>query len=133
MKKAILLIGVLFLMLNTIPSFAQETGNADKKGLETTVPWYNSNSKTTMTIASKKLKLNNVVFQVKSGQQGFDLYEDGSSNSYAQLVPTQKEGLYRYTSSTINGAAHFNSKGNLLIKYLDNETGETKEIQFQSN
>lgn len=133
MKKTILFIGVLFLMLNTIPSYAQETANPEKKELETRAHWYNSNSKTTMTIASKKLTLNNVVLLVKSSQNGFELYEDGSSNAYAQLVPTQKEGLYRYTSSTINGAAHFNSKGNLIINYLDNETGETKETQYQSN
>lgn len=93
----------------------------------------NIDSKTRIKTIPSHLYFNNAAFQIKSNKNGFELYEKGSSSVYANLVPTQKEGLYRYTSSTKNGAAHFDKKGNLILKYLDNDTGKTKEIQFQSN
>ncbi|WP_026451687.1 hypothetical protein [Aequorivita capsosiphonis] len=106
---------------------------AEEKGIGTPDHWHKPNSKTWTTRFSQKLTLNNSVFQIKRSKNGFDLYEKGSSQVYANLVPTPKEGLYRYNSSTKNGAAHFDKKGNLILKYLDNDTGKTKEIQFQSN
>lgn len=95
--------------------------------------WHNPNSKTRIAKIPRKLTLQDGAFQIKSSANGFYLYENGSPTVYAKLVPTQKEGLYRYSSSTKNGAAHFDTDGNLILKYLDNNTGKMKEILFQSN
>lgn len=152
MKKAILFTGVLFCLLMTMPSYAQKTSKEQKdsktkteklqkspaskveeKGIATPDHWHNPNSKTMIARDSQKLMLKNNTFQLKLNDNGFDLYEKGSSQVYANLVPTQKEGLYRYNSSSKNGAAHFDANGNLILKYLDNDTGKMKEIYFQAN
>ncbi|SRX55401.1 hypothetical protein [Aequorivita sp. CIP111184] len=152
MKKAILFIGTLFFLLMTMPSYTQKTSKkqeesktkmekiqkntnskVEEKGVSTPDHWHNPKNKSNIARLSHKLMLKNSAFQLKLNDNGFDLYENGSSKVYAKLVPTPKEGLYRYTSSTINGAAHFDAKGNLVLKYLDNDTGKMKEIQFQSN
>ncbi|MGO3183273.1 MAG: hypothetical protein ACTIJ9_10605 [Aequorivita sp.] len=106
---------------------------AEEKGIALPDTYFNSNDKNKITRIPQKLTLKNSAFQIKLNDNAINLYENGSSNAYAKLVPTQKEGLYRYTSSTINGAAHFDKQGNLVVKYLDNDTGKTKELQFQSN
>lgn len=106
---------------------------AEERGIGVPDYWHNPSSKTRIARISQKLTFQNMAFQIKSSTNGFDLYKDGSSSVYAKLVPTQKEGLYRYTSSSKNGAAHFDTKGNLIMKYLDNDTGKIKEMQFQSN
>lgn len=82
---------------------------------------------------SNKFTYKNSHYQLKVNDKEIYLYKDNMSSVYAKLVPTQKEGLYRYTSSTKNGAAHFDAKGNLVLKYLDNDSGKTKEIKFRSN
>ncbi|AFL81563.1 hypothetical protein Aeqsu_2100 [Aequorivita sublithincola DSM 14238] len=147
MKKAILLTGMLFCILITMPSYAQKTSKVEEKGVSTpdhthakvaeksiAVPdfWHNSNSKNKIERIPAHLYFNNAALQIKSNKNGLELSESGSSSVYAKLTPTPKEGLYRYTSSTINGAAHFDAKGNLVLKYLDNDTGKTKEVYFQS-
>lgn len=190
MKKAILFIGVLFFMLMTMPSYAQNTSKEQKesktkteglqkkrseekkmlvmdpykknkhsssknpatkveeKGVSTPdhnhatteergldVPDFMKNPKSKNRIARvpQKLEFENSSFQIKLSDNGFDLYENGSSTVYAKLVPSEKEGHYFYSSSTKNGTAHFDAKGNLIMKYLNNDTGEMKEIYFQSN
>ncbi|MGO3183269.1 MAG: hypothetical protein ACTIJ9_10585 [Aequorivita sp.] len=95
--------------------------------------WAKSNSKTKIERVPAHLYFNNTAFQIKSNNNGFDLYEKGSSSVYAELVPTPKEGLYRYNSSTKNGAAQFDTKGNLILKYLNSDTGKMEEIKFKSN
>ncbi|WP_310992399.1 hypothetical protein [Aequorivita marina] len=149
MKKAILFSGVLFFLLTTMPSYAQKTAKKQKsktkiekiqkvpatktenKGIATPDHWHNS--KTRIERTPSHLYFNNAAFQIKRNDNGFDLYKKGTSSVYAKLVATPKKGVYRYTSSTKNGAAHFDAKGNLIMKYLDNDSGKTKEIQFQSN
>jgi len=96
--------------------------------------WHNSpNNKTHIAKIPQKLTFENRAFQLKLNDNELGLYANGSSNVYAKLVPTPKEGLYRYTSSTKNGAAHFDANGNLILKYLDSDSGKMKEIKFQSN
>lgn len=163
MKKAILTLGTLFFLLMTMPSNAQKiskeekskiekiqknpASKVEKRGIATPDHFHkevaersidspesaNIDSKTKIKSIPSHLYFNNAAFQIKSNQNGFEIYEKDSSNAYAKLSPTPKEGLYRYTSSTINGAAHFDAKGNLILKYLDNDTGKMKEIQFKSN
>lgn len=147
MKNTILCLGILFLMLMSSLSFAQKTSGEQKKittpdqthtkekdkNLDVPEFMKNPDNKKTIERLPAHLYFKNAAFQVKANKSGIDLYEKGSSNVYAKLEQTPKEGLYRYTSSTKNGAAHFDAKGNLILKYLDNDTGKMKEIKFKSN
>lgn len=106
----------------------------EERGIATPDFWHNSsNNKTHIAKIPQKLTFENSVYLLKLNDNKLDIYANGSSTVYAKLVPTPKEGLYRYISSTKNGAAHFDANGNLILKYLDSDSGKMEEIKFQSN
>lgn len=106
---------------------------AEERSIAVPDYWFSPNSKNRIAWIPQKLTFENSTFQIKLNNNGFDLYENGSSRVYAKLVPSAKDGHYLYNSSTKNGTAHFDTKRNLIMKSLNNNTGEMKEIQFQSN
>lgn len=92
-------------------------------------PYFN----TRVIKAPTQLSLKNITYEVKQDKTGFNLYKKGASKAYAELVPSASEGYYIYFNLENKGIAHFDYNGNLVVRYLNADTGKKQEIRFQSH
>lgn len=124
---------------------------AEEIGIAAPDHWHNVNAKTTeegldvpdfmkhpyfqtRTIkAPTQLSFKNITYEVKQDKNRFNLYKKGASKAYAELVPSASEGYYIYFNLENKGIAHFDYNGNLVVRYLNADTGKKQEIRFQSH
>lgn len=124
---------------------------AEEIGIAAPDHWHNVNAKTTeegldvpdfmkhpyfqtRTIkAPTQLSFKNMSYKLKQSKNGFNLYKNDSSKAYAELVPSENKGYYIYLNAEYKGIAHFDFKGNLVVRYLNADTGKKQEIRFQSH
>ncbi|MBA6152017.1 hypothetical protein [Gelidibacter maritimus] len=103
------------------------------KGLDVPDFMKNPTSKTKVIKAPTQLRFKNISYKLKQSKNGFNLYKNGSSKTFARLVPSENEGYYRYINADHEGIAHFDFKGNLVVKYLISDTDKIQEIRFQTH
>ena len=100
---------------------------AEKKGapiLENPVVNENSDRATKFVNA-------NVTYSLRPSTLGYELYREDEPERVATLVQSEGGKNFIYTSKNLNGNAFFDSEGNLIIEYVDEQTGLLAIVRYK--
>ncbi|SHG05036.1 hypothetical protein SAMN05444483_104231 [Salegentibacter echinorum] len=77
------------------------------------------------------LKKDNQEFTLKKNSNGYALFQKNGTEPIAVLVSSSDKNSFIYKSLTRQGVARFNSAGNLIVEYLNNETNKPVSITYK--
>ena len=69
-------------------------------------------------------------FFLNKTSQGYDLFQEGSTEPIAILLATEGEKSYIYTSLTKQGVGYFDTGNNLVIEYFDRTKNEKVTLLY---
>lgn len=62
---------------------------------------------------------------------GYDLYKAGEDEKFASLLKSGSGTNYIYSSKNVQGNAFFDPSGNLLVEFLDSDTGQLFSVRYE--
>lgn len=77
------------------------------------------------------LEKDNQEFTLKKNSSGYALFQKDGAEPIAVLVTSSDKNSFIYKSLTRQGVARFNSAGNLIVEYLNNETNKRVTITYK--
>lgn len=72
----------------------------------------------------------NTGYRLKETSSGYELFKEGQDEKFASLVRSNTGTHLIFTSQQIHGTAEFDSEGNLLVEYLDQDSGQLINIRY---
>ena len=72
----------------------------------------------------------NSVYHLKDTPAGYDLFKTGETEKFATLVKSGSGKNFLYSSKNVRGNAFFDTQGNLVVEYLDPNTGQLLTVQY---
>ncbi len=89
-------------------------------------------TKTSEENTNKQLFRNgNQLYELKRNSAGFDLYKEGEDEKFATLLKSGSGMNYIYSSKTLQGNAFFEASGNLVVEYLDANSGQLITVVYE--
>lgn len=70
-------------------------------------------------------------FTLKKNSSGYALFQKNGAEPIAVLVTSSDKHSFIYKSLTRQGVARFNSAGNLIVEYLNNETNKPITVTYK--
>lgn len=77
------------------------------------------------------LKKDGQEFTLKKNSNGYALFQKDGAEPIAVLVSSSDKNSFIYKSLTRQGVARFNTAGNLIVEYLNNETNKPVSITYK--
>lgn len=69
-------------------------------------------------------------YTLKSTGTGFELFKADETSTFATLLKSGSGSNYIYASKAVQGSAYFDADGNLLVEYLDANTGQLVTVKY---
>lgn len=73
----------------------------------------------------------NKIYLLKENNQGFELFQNGSTEPLAYLIESEIGSSYIYNSLTKQGIAYFDSENNLIVEYYDQGTKKKVVLKYE--
>lgn len=70
------------------------------------------------------------VYVLEATPAGFDLFRKAATSKFATLLKSGGGDNYLFSSKEFSGNAFFDSKGNLVVEYLDSKNGQLTTVKF---
>jgi hypothetical protein len=90
-----------------------------------------------LTITSTELTGNKTfrngeqVYELKENPSGYSLFKFGEEEKFGSLIKSGSGSNYIYTSTNLQGNAFFDPAGNLIVEYVDANTGQLISVKYQ--
>lgn len=72
-----------------------------------------------------------VTYTLKRTPSGFELYREGEGEKFGTLFKSGQGENYLYSSKGLSGNAFFDTRGNLVVEYLDPNTQQLVSVIYQ--
>lgn len=69
-------------------------------------------------------------YRLKKTSSGYELFKEGQDEKFASLVWSAAGNHLIYTSQQIHGTAQFDAEQNLLVEYLDEDSGQILNLRY---
>lgn len=79
----------------------------------------------------QKFTNGNSVYHLKETPAGFDLFKAGETEKFATMVKSGSGKTFLYSSKNVRGNAFFDTRGNLVVEYLDPNSGQLLTVQYK--
>ena len=70
------------------------------------------------------------IFVLKETSSGFNLFTKSENHKFATLLKSGGGDNYLFSSEELSGNAFFDTEGNLVVEYLDSESGQLTTVKF---
>ncbi len=70
-------------------------------------------------------------YSLRTTPTGFDLYKEGEPDKFGRLLKSGGGDNYLYSSKNLTGNAFFDTHGNLVVEYLDPNTGQLISVNYK--
>lgn len=70
-------------------------------------------------------------YTLKPTSSGYELYKGEEEKAFATLVKSGSGSNYLYASGQVQGSAYFDPNGNLVVEYLDPNSGQLVTVQYK--
>ncbi|GHA40909.1 hypothetical protein GCM10007103_22820 [Salinimicrobium marinum] len=90
-----------------------------------------------ITITSKELSRDKTlrnggqVYQLKQDSSGYSLFREGEEEKFGSLIKSGSGSNYIYSSKNLQGSAFFDAAGNLIVEYVDVNTGQLVSVNYE--
>ena len=79
----------------------------------------------------KLFRNGNQLYELKSNSAGFALFKEGEDEKFATLLKSGSGTNYIYSSKNLQGNAFFEASGNLVVEYLDANSGQLISVKYE--
>lgn len=71
-------------------------------------------------------------YELRVSDSGYQLFKNGEDQKFASLTRSGGGQNFIYTSSTVQGNAYFNEAGDLIVEYIDANSGQLVSVKYRS-
>ena len=71
------------------------------------------------------------LYELRKNSAGYILFREGDSEKFATLLKSGSGTNYIYTSENLQGNAFFESSGDLIVEYVDKNSGQLISVKYQ--
>ncbi len=79
----------------------------------------------------KTLRNGGQVYELKQDPSGYSLFREGEEEKFGSLIKSGSGSNYIYSSKNLQGSAFFDDAGNLIVEYVDANTGQLVSVKYE--
>lgn len=79
----------------------------------------------------KTLRNGGQLYELKQDASGYSLFREGEEEKFGSLIKSGSGANYIYSSKNLQGSAFFDATGNLIVEYVDTNTGQLVSVKYE--